>query len=125
MAEIFQRGVDVSRYQGQIDWNKVKAAGQQYAIVRAVSIRGSAPYVDPLFEQNIRQAAAAGLRVGVYYYTYATTEAQAIRELDTLLPQLEMIRQYLKRRRERRREKLRQVIGAAAASGREGKDNEK
>ena len=54
---------------------------------------GSAPYVDPLFEQNIRQAAAAGLRVGVYYYTYATTEAQAIRELDTLLPQLEMIRQ--------------------------------
>ena len=60
MAEIFQRGVDVSRYQGQIDWNKVKAAGQQYAIVRAVSTRGSAPYVDPLFEQNIRQAAAAG-----------------------------------------------------------------
>lgn len=93
MAEIFQRGVDVSRYQGQIDWNKVKAAGQQYAIVRAVSTRGSAPYVDPLFEQNIRQAAAAGLRVGVYYYTYATTEAQAIRELDSLLPQLEMIRQ--------------------------------
>ena len=39
--------------------------------------------------------------------------------------ELEMIRQYLKRRRERRREKLRQVIGAAAASGREGKDNEK
>ena len=39
--------------------------------------------------------------------------------------ELEMIRQYLKRRRERRREKLRQVIGAAAASGREEKDNEK
>ena len=39
--------------------------------------------------------------------------------------EVEMIRQYLKRRRERRREKLRQVIGAAAASGREGKDNEK
>ena len=47
MAEIFQRGVDVSRYQGQIDWNKVKAAGQQYAIVRAVSTRGQRPLCGP------------------------------------------------------------------------------
>ncbi len=89
MAEIFQKGIDVSRYQGQIDWRKVKADGQQYAIVRAVSSNKDGVYIDPLFRQNVQQAKAAGLRVGAYYYTYATNKQQAITELELLLQALE------------------------------------
>lgn len=84
MAEIFQKGVDVSRYQGQIDWRKVKQSGQQYAIIRAISSNKQGPYIDPFFQQNIQQAQAAGLRVGVYYYSYAVNQTQAIAELELL-----------------------------------------
>lgn len=89
MAEIFQQGVDVSRYQGQIDWRKVKAAGQQYAIIRAVSSSKTGPYIDPFFQEHIQQAQAAGLRVGAYYYTYALNEQQAIAELELVLEALQ------------------------------------
>ena len=83
--EIFQTGIDVSRYQGVIDWQQV-AAGKQFAIVRAVSSNSGGVYVDPYFEQNVAGAHEAGMRVGVYYYTYARTEAAVINELETLLP---------------------------------------
>lgn len=89
--EIFQTGIDVSRYQGNIDWQQV-AAGKQFAIVRAVSSNSGGVYVDPYFEKNVAEAHAAGMRVGVYYYTYARTEAAVINELDTLLPMLEGLR---------------------------------
>jgi len=89
--EIFQTGIDVSRYQGNIDWQQV-AAGKQFAIVRAVSSGSGGVYVDPYFEKNVAEAHAAGMRVGVYYYTYARTEAAVINELDTLLPMLEGLR---------------------------------
>lgn len=86
--EIFQTGIDVSRYQGEIDWQQV-AAGKQFAIVRAVSSSSGGVYVDPYFEKNVAGAHAAGLRVGVYYYIYARTEAAVINELDVLLGVLE------------------------------------
>lgn len=86
--EIFETGIDVSRYQGDIDWQQV-AAGKQFAIVRAVSSSSSGVYVDPYFAKNVAGAHEAGLRVGVYYYTYARTEAAVINELDTLLAALE------------------------------------
>ena len=89
--EIFQTGIDVSRYQGVIDWQQV-AVGKQFAIVRAVSSNSGGVYVDPYFEQNVAGAHDAGMRVGVYYYTYARTEAAVINELETLLPVLEGLR---------------------------------
>ena len=85
--EIFETGIDVSRYQGVIDWKQV-AAGKQFAIVRAVSSNSGGVYVDPYFERNVAGAHEAGMRVGVYYYTYARSEAAVINELDTLLPVL-------------------------------------
>lgn len=89
MAAIFENGIDVSRYQGVIDWTRVAASGQQFAIVRVGSTDGSDVYVDPYFKRNVEGAKAAGLKVGAYYYTYAKTEEAVIRELDTFLPALE------------------------------------
>lgn len=84
MASVFQTGIDVSRYQGTVDWSAVAKVGKQFAIIRAVSSNNTGVYVDPMFEQNYAGAKAAGLRVGVYYYTYAQTESYADRELEAL-----------------------------------------
>lgn len=84
------RFVDVSRYQGLIDWAQVAAAGYKGAMLKTVSTnrklskRADVLYIDPTFETNYRNARAAGLDVGVYYYTYATSEAMADAELALL-----------------------------------------
>lgn len=81
------RYIDVSRYQGVIDWAQVAAAGYKGAMLKTVSTnrklsnRVDGLYIDPTFETNYRNAKAAGLDVGVYYYTYATSEAMADAEL--------------------------------------------
>lgn len=84
------RYLDVSRYQGKITldgWKQVKAAGYKGAMLKTVSTnrklskRADGLYIDPTFEANYRNARAAGLDVGVYYYTYATSEAMADAEL--------------------------------------------
>lgn len=84
------RYIDVSRYQGLIDWAQVAAAGYKGAMLKTVSTnhklskRSDGLYIDPTFETNYRNARAAGLDVGVYYYTYATSEAMADEELALL-----------------------------------------
>lgn len=84
------RYIDVSRYQGTIDWAQVAAAGYKGAMLKTVSTnsklskRADGLYIDPTFEDNYRNAKAAGLDVGVYYYTYATSEAMADAELALL-----------------------------------------
>lgn len=85
---IFQYGIDVSRYQGNINWSQVAASGKQFAIVRLGSSNNSGPYVDPYFKKNVEGAHSAGMRVGAYYYTYANTRAKVLKELDTFLPSL-------------------------------------
>ena len=59
MAAIYQTGIDVSRYQGTIDWAAVARAGKQFAVIRAVSSNNSGVYVDPMFEKNYAGAKAA------------------------------------------------------------------
>lgn len=78
------KGIDVSRHQGAIDWAKVKAAGIQFAIIRA----GYGKYAyqeDPCFEDNIEGAYNAGIPVGVYWYSYADTAAEARQEAEVCL----------------------------------------
>ena len=81
------RYLDVSRYQGEIDWAQVAAAGYKGVMLKTVSTnrklskRADGLYIDPTFEDNYRNAKAAGLDVGVYYYTYATSESMADAEL--------------------------------------------
>lgn len=84
------RYIDVSRYQGAIDWAQVAAAGYKGAILKTVSTnkklskRSDGLYIDPTFEANYRNAKAAGLDVGVYYYTYATNKDMVNAELSLL-----------------------------------------
>ena len=87
------RYLDVSRYQGKITldgWRKVKSAGYKGVMLKTVSTnrklskRADGLYIDPTFETNYRNARAAGLDVGAYYYTYATSEAMADAELALL-----------------------------------------
>ncbi len=92
-GELPYRYIDVSRYQGKITldgWRKVKAAGYKGVMLKTVSTnkklskRADGLYIDPTFETNYKNAKAAGLDVGVYYYTYATSEAMADAELALL-----------------------------------------
>ncbi len=81
------RGIDVSKWQGSINWAAVKAAGIDFAIIR-LGYRGSQTGVlveDPTFRKNIQGATAAGLRVGVYFFTQAVTEAEAVEEASMCL----------------------------------------
>lgn len=81
------KGVDVSKYQGNIDWNKVKASGIEFAIIR-VGYRGYGTGVlveDSTFRQNIKGATAAGLKVGLYFYSQAINETEAVEEASMVI----------------------------------------
>ncbi len=75
-------GIDVSRHNGKIDWNAVKASGVDYVIIRC-GYRGSstgALIEDQNFKTNIKGATAAGLKVGVYVFSQAVNEVEAVKE---------------------------------------------
>lgn len=81
------QGVDVSRYQGDIDWSKVKASGISFAMLRA-GYRGYESgkiNIDEKFMQNMQKALAANLKVGVYFFSQAITEEEAIEEAEFVL----------------------------------------
>ena len=73
------KGIDVSAYQGKIDWQKVKAAGIEFAILRA-GLGKLATQKDARFEENYAGAKAAGIAVGAYWYSYAVTPEEAKQE---------------------------------------------
>ena len=77
------KGIDVSRYQGNVDWAKVKASGIKFAMLKTVSTNKNfgGIYIDPYFEKNYAECKRLGIPVGVYYYTYAQNKATADKEL--------------------------------------------
>ena len=80
-------GIDVSRWNEEINWNKVKDAGIKYAIIRA-GYRGSVTGTlveDWYFKENVEGAAAAGIPVGLYFFTQATNEVEAVEEASMVL----------------------------------------
>lgn len=74
-------GIDVSKYQGAVDFAKAKAAGVQFVMLKAVSTNSTGLYIDPYFEKNYAECKRLGIPVGAYYYTYAQTKAYADKEL--------------------------------------------
>jgi len=77
-------GIDVSKYQGNIDFTAVKQAGTDFVIIRA----GYGKYgsqKDPMFETNYRNAKKAGLNVGAYWYSYAKSVEDAKKEAEVFL----------------------------------------
>ncbi len=83
-------GIDVSKFQEEIDWKQVKQAGVEFAIIR-VGFRGfneGTLEVDPYFEQNIKGAIEAGIHVGVYFFSQAITIEEAKEEAEFVLEQI-------------------------------------
>ncbi len=74
-------GIDVSKWQGNIDWAKVKAAGVKFAIIRIGTTQGK----DSYFETNYNAAKAQGIDVGVYFYTYSKTQAATVSDAQKVL----------------------------------------
>ena len=82
-----EKGIDVSKWNGDIDWKKVKADGIDYVIIRAGYGNST---VDPYFKTYIEGARDAGLKIGVYWFSYATSVERAKIEaqkcLETIAP---------------------------------------
>lgn len=79
---VSKKGIDVSRYQPSIDWKKVAADGVEYAFIR-LGIRGSSEgklVLDDTYEANIKGATENGIDVGVYFFTQALNEEEAVEE---------------------------------------------
>ena len=84
-------GVDVSSYQGDIDWHKVKDAGIDFAMIR-LGYRGSLTgilHIDRKFEQNYRNAVSNNLKVGIYFYSQATNIKEVTDEVRFILDVLD------------------------------------
>lgn len=81
-------GIDVSKYQGQIDWKKVKDDGVKYAFIR-LGFRGYGEegtiVLDECFKDNAREAAKHGIKTGVYFFTQAVTTEEAVEEANFVL----------------------------------------
>lgn len=80
--DVILRGIDVSWVQGDIDWEAVSKSGIDFAVIRAGrgDIDDSGPKEDTHFRQNIEGARQYGIDVGVYFYSYAETTAEAEQE---------------------------------------------
>lgn len=86
-----KNGIDVSRFQGKINWEKVKAAGIDFAIIRA-GLRGTTEgklLTDDFFEDNIEGATENGIDVGVYFYSQAVNKEEAEEEVQLILDLIE------------------------------------
>ena len=83
-------GIDVSKWQGDIDFKKVKDAGATFVMIRVGSQQGvDGEYIlDPYFKQNIENALANDLKVGVYFYSYANSKKEARKQADWVLEQI-------------------------------------
>lgn len=84
-------GIDVSKWNKTIDWDKVKDAGVEFAIIRC-GYRGAstgALVLDPMYEQNIQGAIEAGIPVGVYFFTQAVDEVEAVEEASMVIRLIE------------------------------------
>ncbi|MCF2555206.1 GH25 family lysozyme, partial [Faecalicatena contorta] len=81
-------GIDVSAWQGKIDWSQVKQAGIDFAMLRILSGGMNNLKVDSTFYYNIKNATAAGIPVGVYRYGYAMTVEQAQKEAQMVVDTL-------------------------------------
>lgn len=84
-------GIDVSKWNKEIDWQAVKESGVEFAIIRC-GYRGAssgALVIDPMYEKNIKGAIDAGIPVGVYFFTQALSEVEAIEEASMVIRLIE------------------------------------
>jgi len=84
------KGIDVSKYQGDIDWTKVKNSDVEYAFLRTGYRSYGAGLIieDSTFKQNIQGASNVGIDVGVYFYSQAINSTEAVEEAQYVLDQI-------------------------------------
>ena len=89
-TENTQIGLDISKWQGDVDFNALKEAGVEFVIIRVGTSSGinGENLVDSKFEQNIKGANTAGIPVGIYFYSYANSEDRAISDALWVLEQI-------------------------------------
>ncbi len=84
-------GIDVSKWQGDIDFEKVKKAGATFVMIR-IGVEGSSTRkitIDEYYKENIKKAKAAGLKVGVYLYSIATDKKSALEQANWVIDTLD------------------------------------
>ena len=74
---MYRKGIDVSKWQGSVDWQAVKDDGIEFAMLRAGYGQGN---IDPQFERNASECTRLGIPFGVYWFSYAYTPEMARRE---------------------------------------------
>ena len=86
-----QIGIDISKWQGDVDFNALKNAGVEFVIIRVGSAGGIGKdrFVDSKFVQNITRANEAKIPVGIYYYSYADNSKRAVEDAKWILKQIE------------------------------------
>lgn len=84
-VKFIKQGIDVSEYQGDIQWKRVKNDGIDFAMLRIVKGRTDAMLTDVRFEEYYKEARRAGIDVGVYRYCYATSVSEAKKEAKKVL----------------------------------------
>lgn len=84
-------GIDISKWQGDVDFSKLKDAGVEFVMIRVGTTNGKEGefVLDPKFIQNIKGANDANIPVGVYFYSYANSERQAKKEARWVLSQID------------------------------------
>ncbi len=85
-ANAAELGIDVSKYQGAIDWAAVPSSGVSYTFIKVGSTKSG---IDPYFAANVMGAQAAGIRTGVYIYSYADSVEAAVNEAQLVLQWIE------------------------------------
>lgn len=91
---VSHKGIDVSKFQGKIDWESVKEDGVEYAFLR-LGIRGYATgeiVLDETFEKNVKGALEEDIHVGVYFFTQAVTKEEAVEEAEFVIENLKPYR---------------------------------
>ena len=86
------RGIDVSRWQGEIDWEEVGRAGVRFAMIKATE---GAEGADPCFAANINGAVGAGIACGTYHYLRATQKEDTIAEADHFADVMDPLRERI------------------------------
>lgn len=89
--KISRLGIDVSQYQPEVDWTKVKESGAEFVMVR-LGFRGYGEKgnlaEDPMFKKHVEEAKKAGLDVGVYFFSQAITDEEALEEAEFVLERI-------------------------------------
>lgn len=91
--KVITMGIDVSTWQGNVNWDKVKAAGVNFVMIRIGYGKGRYGSknctLDDRFRSYVKGASEAGIPIGIYFYSYATSEEQALKEAEFTISQLE------------------------------------